>query len=432
MNPRRVGVVGLGYVGLPTAVRFAVAGNPTTGTDTNSHLVERLRQGETNLLESWQGKSIRELLTANLQNGLLRLSDEPAEALRDCTDAVITVGVPVLDGRPQLSSFQQAITSAVKSLPPGALLLVRSTLPAGTMEGVVLPAATRAGRSVGKDLFLAYAPERMAEGRALEELVSLPTVVAAPDPVSLHRAKQLLQALGVQEFVVTDRLAMAELVKSVENAYRDVTIALANEFATLCRALRLDSHELVRLANTHPRVRLPLPGPGVGGHCLPNAYLYLNMAAEPLNVPLILTQQARLLNDRVPLLVAGLVEEGLGRAGKSLRGAKVAVLGVAMKDFCDDDRFSPAYALIAHLEEGGAAVAAFDPVVHRDFPRRVEAEEEALCDSDAAVIVAQQTGLDLDPAYLVRWMKASPVLVDTRHCLDRARAEELGCVVITI
>ncbi|MGE5507944.1 MAG: nucleotide sugar dehydrogenase [Chitinophagales bacterium] len=431
MLNRRVAVVGLGHVGLPIAIRFATAGIPTAGLDTNSALISQLAAGQTGLAEEWSGRPIQELLRAALAGGALSLAASP-EPLAECTDAVVTVGVPASREGCDLEPFRAAVTEAVRRLPAGALLLVRSTLPAGTMEDFVLPLALAEGRRLEDDLFVAYSPERMAEGVALAEVTSQPLILAAAGEEALRRARDLLTALGVREFAVASNLRLAELAKAVENASRDIDIAFANEIAALCRALEVDSAELVRLVNTHPRVKMLSPGPGVGGFCLPNAYHYLDFAARPLGVPLPLAAEARRVNDAVPGLVAGLVEQGLARRGRQLAGAKVAVLGVAMKDFCDDDRLSPAYDLLAHLARRGAACAAYDPLVTRAFPGQVESEEAALAGAAALVIAARQAGLNLDPAYLVRHLSPSPVIVDTRHCLDRTAAEALGCLVLSI
>jgi UDP-N-acetyl-D-mannosaminuronic acid dehydrogenase len=272
----------------------------------------------------------------------------------------------------------------------------------------------------------------MAEGSALEEVASVPLVVAAEDEVSLERAKRLLASLGVRECISSGDFRLAELVKAVENASRDVNIAFANEVAALCRAIGVDTSQLISLANTHPRVKMLLPGPGVGGFCLPNAHHYLAHAAKQAGARLALTAEARSINDGVPLLVAKLLEEGLARANKRLAGAKVAVLGVGMKDFCGDDRLSPVYPLIERLEKQGAHVAAFDPAVRAGFPARVGSRDEAVTEADAVVIAARQDGLSLEPTELVSLMRPSPVIVDTKGALDRQKVEALGCVLVTL
>lgn len=431
MLNRRVAVVGLGHVGLPIAIRFATAGIPTAGLDADPTLVAALAAGRTALAEEWGGRSIQELLRAALAEGVLTVTTTP-EVLDDCTDAILTVGVPVHEGQCELGAFRAAVCDAVRHLPPGALLLVRSTLPAGTMEGFVLPLARAEGRRPGEDLFLAYCPERMAEGVALAEVTSQPLILAAADATALEKAHALLTALGVGEFAFASNMRLAELAKAVENASRDVDIAFANELALLCRALAIDSAELVSLVNTHPRVHLLSPGLGVGGYCLPNAYHYLAYAAQAVGVELPLAAAARRVNDAGPARVVGLVRQGLAARDKELTGAKVAVLGVAMKDFCDDDRLSPAYDLLQLLEEAGADTAAYDPLVDHPFPARVDSEEAALAGADALVLAVRQPGLNLAPAYLVSHLAPAPVVVDTRHCLDRTAAEALGCLVLTV
>lgn len=432
VGDERVAVVGLGHVGLPIALRLAIEGVRTVGVDIDREHLRRLGAGETNLVETWRGQPIQMILRRALTSDLLTLSAEAPVALAGCSDCVVTVGIPVSEGILDFTSFRSVIATAASSLPPEALLMVRSTIPAGTMQSVVAPLAREAGRRLGGDLLLAYCPERMAEGAALEEVASLPLVVAAEDALSLERAKRLLSSLGARECIPTHDFRLAELVKAVENAYRDLNIAFANEMAALCRALGVDTAQLVRTANTHPRVQMLLPGPGVGGFCLPNAHHYLAHAALERGVPLTLTAQARAVNDGVPALVADLVREGLIQAGKSLDGAKVAVLGVAMKSFCGDDRLSPVYPLIDELVRRGARVASFDPAVATGCAVGASSQGEAVRDADAVVVAARQDGLDLDPESLVRLMNPRPVIVDTRDAVDRLRAADLGCILLAV
>lgn len=298
----------------------------------------------------------------------------------------------------------------------------------GTTEEIAQPLLEReSGLKAGRDFHLAYASERIAEGKAFEEFENMPTVVAGVDSASVRGAKEVLRMISKAEIHAAPAIKMVETAKAFENVSRDVNIALANQFARFCQALGIDTPETFRMANTHTRVRLLTPGPGVGGYCLPSAYYYLRPKERALGVDLSLAAEARRINDEMPAVLVRRITAMLEERGKALSGAVIAVLGLAMKDYSNDDRCSPAHQVCRGLAAGGARVRAYDPAVPRRAAYAVDGLEGALARADALVVLARQKAFDeLDLATVKAAMNESPVLVDTKHLFRRKTAEALG------
>ncbi len=431
MEPRRIAVFGLGFVGLPFALLCAARGSRVTGVEINADLVRALSQGHTDLLEAYQDVPIQEVLREQLACGRFRVTTDAAAALAASEDIVVTVGVPVNQGVPDTGPLEAAARAIAAGLRPGQLVLVRSTVTPGTTRRLVLPILEESGLKAERDFFLAYAPERIAEGRAFEEFENMPTVVAGVGPRSLGRARELLGLVTRAEIVETSSLEVAETAKVLENLSRDVDIALVNEFAAFTKELGVDIFEVIRVANTHKRVNLLLPGPGVGGYCVPNALYYLLPRALELGASLRLAQLARQINDEVPRRVAGMVLRCLPVPPAA---ARVAVLGIAMKDFSNDDRLSPALAVISHLQEAGVTVRAFDPVVPKRYPFSAATLEEALRGAHGVVVLARQHGIPYHDLALFRELLAGdgPFIVDTRNIYSRGEVEAAGIRLETL
>lgn len=431
MKPRRIAVFGLGFVGLPFALLCAARGNMVTGVEANESLARSLSKGHTDLLESYHGTPIQEVLREQLASGRFRVTTDPQQALATSEDVVVTVGVPVSGGKPDTSPLEAAARSIAAGLHPGQLVLIRSTVTPGTTRRLVLPILEERGLKAERDFFLAYAPERIAEGRAFEEFEEMPTVVAGVGPESTARARELLSLVTRAEIIEASSLEVAETAKVLENLSRDVDIALVNEFAAFTKELGLDIFEVIRTANTHKRVRLLLPGPGVGGYCVPNAFYYVLPCALELGVELKLARLARQINDEVPRRVAGMVLRCLPVPPAA---GKVAVLGIAMKDFSNDDRLSPALAVISHLEEAGVEVRAYDPAVPKQYRFSAATLEEALRGAHGVAVLARQHGIPYHDLALFRQLLAGsrPFIVDTRNIYSRAEVEAAGLHLETL
>lgn len=422
---KRVAIFGLGFVGLPLALSFALRGCRVTGIDVDEQLVANLNQGITHHLESYKNIPIQQILKEQLASGNFQATTNPSAALEECSDIIVTVGVPVENGVPNTRPLCSAISTIAKGLQRGQLVLVRSTVTPGTTRRVIQPLLETSGLKAEKDFFLAYAAERIAEGRAFDEFENMPAVVSGIGPLSLERAKNTLSVVTRAGLFEASCIEVAEATKVLENISRDVDIALVNEFARFTKALSIDIFEVIRLANTHSRVSLLSPGPGVGGYCVPNALYYLLPRALELNVNLSLFPAARRINDEAPIHVAGLILKNLPVPPGQ---AKVAVLGIAMKDFSNDDRLSPAHTVIDLLKKSGVKVAAYDPAVPTRYPFSVDTLEEALQGAHGIVILAKQRDINYQNLKLFYELmsKERPFIVDTRNVYERQNVAEEG------
>ncbi len=351
MKFEKICVMGLGYIGLPTASTFATHGLQVLGVDVNTQIIETLRNGGLHIHEP----GLRTLVQAAIRSGNLRVSETPEEA-----DAfIIAVPTPFYDDK---RADMRAVTSATEAVVPylreGNLVLLESTSPPRTTVDLLVPILERSGLKAGRQFHLAYSPERVLPGQIIRELVDNDRVVGGIDPASAQAAFDLYATFVRGEIVKTDATT-AEMVKLMENTYRDVNIAIANEFSRLAERFGVDVWEAISLANRHPRVRILQPGPGVGGHCISVDPWFLVEAAPDLT-PLILN--SRKVNDGQPGFVLGLVRKALGLAAdESLAGRKVAALGLAYKPDVDDLRESPAIEAAHLMAKAGAAVKAYEP-----------------------------------------------------------------------
>ena len=434
MEKNRVTVIGLGFVGLPLALSFAMKGHKVTGLDVNEALAADLNQGKTECLEQYHGRCARDILRKALEDGTFKATTSYEEAAKESNAYIVTVGLPVERQTPNLDFLESCAADLGRVLDAGDLVLIRSTVIPGTTEEKVVPILEReSGLTAGKDFFVGYASERIAEGKAFDEFENMPTVVSGVNKESAERSAALLRLISKAEIFIASDIKIVETAKVFENVSRDVNIALANQFAQFCQSLGIDTFETFQIANTHTRVNLLTPGPGVGGYCLPNAYYYLRPKHMELGIDLPLLSTARTINDEVPQRLAGKLVEMLSLEGKYASGSVAAVLGLAMKDYSNDDRISPAHAVCQALIEAGMEVRAFDPVVGTGAAYAVATLEEAVTGADALVITAKQKAFeDLDLAAVRKAMGDSPVIIDAKHLLDKKEAQELGFKIFTI
>ncbi|HYF94941.1 MAG TPA: nucleotide sugar dehydrogenase [Symbiobacteriaceae bacterium] len=417
-------VIGLGFVGLPLALSYSRKGYRVVGADINAALVAELQACRSVLLEEAEGQSIQDIIRECQRKGTFFATSDVGSAIRMASSIIVTVGIPVKDGCLIFEPLDQVVDTIAKNVEDGALVLIRGTVVPGTTEERILPMLERTGKRLGRDFFLAYAPERIAEGAAFREFAEMPTLVAGCDEESLVRAEKLLSQIVSAPVVRVDRVRIAELSKVVENVQRDVNIAMVQVFARMCEAMGVNASELIECSNTHKRVNLLQPGPGVGGFCLPNALYYLEPKAEELGVDLTLLRVARNINDQVPSLIADrvMLEMAATQAPK-----KVAVIGLAMKDFSSDARLSPAIAVCEKLIEAGCTVSAYDPEVPRSLPYHQERLEDCLQGASALVLLAKQRKVLLPTAIeLVKRMGPNPVVIDTRNWFDDPNAAAVG------
>jgi UDP-N-acetyl-D-mannosaminuronic acid dehydrogenase len=400
-------VLGMGYIGLPTASTFATNGLKVTGVDSNPHILEVLRNGEPHIHEP----GLRTLVQAALRSGNLQIASEPVES-----DAfIIAVPTPVTqDHRADLHHVEEAARSIAGVLRPGNLVVLESTSPPRTTQDLVAPILGTSGLQAGRDFHLAYTPERVLPGQILRELIENARVIGGVNLPSAQAGRDLYAVFTRGEIVLTDSTT-AEMVKLMENTYRDVNIAVANEFARMADVFGVNVWEARDLANRHPRVKILRPGPGVGGHCISIDPWFL-VEAAPESAQLV--RQARLVNDGQPAYVVERIEKDIG----GLSGKAVGVLGLSYKADVDDLRESPALEIARLIASRGAKTTTFEPHAPRQTAPGCTAAatlEEALGGADAILLaVAHANFIDLDPTQVATAMNGSLVF-DLHGVWDR-------------
>jgi len=441
MNSTRVAVIGMGYVGIPAAVLFAdVPGFQVVGVQRRSQRsgwkIDLLNQGRSPFPET--EPEIAELIyRVALEKRSFRVTDDMAEAAR--SDAIlIDVQTPVeADHVPRYKSLKEVATQIGRQLRKGVLVCVESTVAPGTTVNVVKPILEESsGMRAGVDFHLAFSYERVMLGRLLHNIRNYPRIVGGFTPACGERAAELYRNIMKVPVVVTDCLT-AEVAKTVENAYRDVNIAFANEIALICESLGVNVYEVRKLVNNLPNdpsnpganpVRnLHLPGAGVGGHCLPKDSWLLKYGVDtygrsPVETRLLVG--ARNLNDSMPVHMADLVEKALKEQGVPLQTARIAVLGFAFLEQSNDTRSTPAIPFIESLRSRGIReIVIHDPFVQSNELVQIETDlHKALQGADCACILTRHTAyLELD------WPKASklmrnPIIVDGRDAVRPTQA----------
>jgi UDP-N-acetyl-D-mannosaminuronic acid dehydrogenase len=349
----KICVVGLGYIGLPTACTFADRGIEVIGVDNNPEIITGLQQGRLHLYEP----GLEELVHRVLASGKLKVSSQPEPA-----DAfILAVPTPFHAGKKaDMRYVCAACESILPHLRPGSLVVLESTSPPRTTSDLVQPILEGTGMRAGKDFLLCYSPERVLPGRILHELVENARVIGGIDPASAQAGSELYGLIVRGKIIQTDATT-AEMVKLMENTYRDVNIAVANEFSRLAERFGIDIWEAIQIANLHPRVKILSPGPGVGGHCISVDPWFLVESAPDLT-PLIRT--AREVNDSQPVFVVEQVREILG----GLNGKTIAAFGLAYKPDVDDFRESPAVHCVEQLQKAGALVKVYEPFLKGNLP----------------------------------------------------------------
>jgi UDP-N-acetyl-D-mannosaminuronic acid dehydrogenase len=420
-----VGVIGLGYVGLPMAALFASRGFRVLGSDLRREVVEAVNQGRSPIREV----GLEDLLAEGVREGRLTATTENREVVRKSDLLLVIVQTPIDERthRPDLRALKGACRSIAEGDPKGKLIVIESTLPPSTMEGVLLPLLESTGRIGGMDFGLAYSPERAIPTRTLEEIQTNSRNVGGLDETSACLAAELYRQITSGEVFTAD-LTTVEVVKLIENTYRDVNIALANEIALLCEKLGVDALEAIQMANCHPRVQIHYPGPGVGGHCIPKDPYFLLQRGEELGRDLPLIRTARKINEEMPHHILQKIEEALKGVEKPLEGSKIAVLGIAYKGNTDDVRGTPSRPVIEKLREARCEVFSHDPFVGQDFGGKFSNDLEAVVKgSDCLVVMTDHDCYrNLDMERLAYLMGESKIIVDGRRVIDPTEAEERG------
>ena len=386
-----VGVVGLGYVGLPLLVAAATEGFRAIGVEADPAKVRALQEGRSYVQDVDDGE-----LRARHE---LRVTNNSV-VLRGADVILLAVPTPLVEGAPDHSLVQRAAEDVAEILRPGQLVVLESTTYPGTTEEVVRPVLEGSGLKAGRDFALAYSPERIDPGSG-RRLRTTPKIVAGLTPDDTRVAELFYRQL-VDEVVVTERPRDAEMAKLIENTFRQVNIALVNELATIAPALGVDIWAALEAAATKPFGYLPFwPGPGVGGHCIAIDPSYLSWRVEQrLGFGLGFVHHARSVNNRMPAYVVSRVSEALNAAGKAVKGSNVLVVGVAYKPGVPDLRESPALLVVQQLYEAGATVSFHDPAVARldlggDSVESTDISPDVLAKQDCVVLLAAPPAVDV-------------------------------------
>lgn len=403
-------VLGLGYIGLPTASLFATNGLRVQGVDVSPSIVETINRGAIHIEEP----GLKTIVQAAIHSGCLKagLKPEPADVF------ILAVPTPFTeDKKADMRYVEDAARSILPVLRPGNLVVLESTSPPGTCRDRLAPIFEEAGFVIGETLHLAHCPERVLPGQILKELIGNHRVVGGMTPACARKARELYAQIVSGEIHLTDATT-AEMVKVMENTYRDVNIALANELAKIAESMRISAWEVVRLANLHPRVSLHQPGPGVGGHCISvDPWFIVEQAPETAK----LIRLARDTNDGMPAHVVALAR-ALAPAG-----SKITLLGAAYKGNVDDARESPSLEVAHLLREAGFRPAFYDPHVKSiagDFePLGIE---EAFRGAELVVLLTPHNEFRYVAPGAIAPLLAGKRLLDTRHWLDAGAWEAAG------
>lgn len=400
--------IGLGYIGLPTSIMFAKHGVDVLGVDIKQEAVDMLNGGTIHIEEP----GLQEALEEVLETGKFRASTTAEEA-----DAYI-IAVPTPNNNDEHKSADISIVmSGVKSIVPllkkGDTVIVESTIAPRTMDDHVAPCLEEQGFKIGEDIFLVHCPERVLPGQIMEELVYNNRIVGGMTPQCVEAGKKVYGTFVQGEMIETNAKT-AEMSKLMENTYRDVNIALANELAMICNRLDINVHEVIEMANKHPRVNLHTPGPGVGGHCLA-VDPYFIIAEAPEESPLI--QLSRSINVSMPEYVVSITKKMLSK----LNGNKVTVFGLTYKGDVDDIRESPAFDIYELLrKEEGLEVNTYDPHVKMDF---VEKDmKSAVTDSSLVLVLSDHSEFKILTDNDFETMK-DKVIFDTKNVVPNNFSE---------
>ena len=407
----RVGVIGMGYVGLPLAVEFAKAGFPVTGIDKDQSKVDRLNQGE-----SYIGDVPTAVLAPLVASGKLRASTD-FSLIRRLDTVNICVPTPLRKTKdPDMSFVVSACEELAKYFHSGMLVILESTTYPGTTDELVLPMLEETGLKVGKDFFLCFSPERVDPGNPTYQTLNIPKVVGGCTPECTEVAA-LFYSQSLETVVPVSSTKVAEMVKLLENTFRMINIGLVNEMALMCDRMGINVWEIIEAAATKPFGFMPFyPGPGLGGHCIPIDPFYLSWKTKQAGIEARFIELAGYINGQMPHFVADKVQNALNDHGKPVKGSHIHVMGVAYKRDIDDVRESPALDVIMLLQRRGARITYSDPYVSElkldGGAVKASPAEAAVPEADCVVIITDHQSFDYKAV-----AEQAKLVVDTRNAL---------------
>lgn len=420
----KIVLFGLGYIGLPTATLFAKNGFEVIGVDINQKIVDSVNEGYSPIIEL----GLEKLVKNGVNKKLLSATIDGIEAAKKSNVMIVVVPTPVDENNcSDLSAVISACENISHGLNKGDLVIIESTVPPYTCERTVIPILEQSGLKVSVDFGVAYTPERALPNNTLYEMTHNARVIGGIDKESAEKAAFFYGKITQGEVITVKNLVTAEMIKLMENTYRDTNIALANELAMVCESLDIDAIDAIKAANFHPRVNILSPGPGVGGHCLSvDPYFIIEMAGKQ-GISARLIKTARDINNYMPYHVAQMVESTLEETGKSISCSKIGILGVSYKGNVADVRETPAKLLISDLISRGAEVLANDPYVNSDIiiemgAKPVEMEEALSCDC-VVLVTDHDQYRQITPE-----MMKSPIFICNRPILDPEKFKNEGII----
>jgi len=412
----RVGIVGLGYVGLPLAVEFAKAGFSVTGIDLSDSKTAQINAGD-----SYVGDVPGATLAPLVRDGKLKATAD-FSVIRDLDTVNICVPTPLRKTKdPDMSFIVSACGEVAKYLHPGMLIILESTTYPGTTDELVLPMLEQGGLKVGQDFFLCFSPERVDPGNPKYHTSNIPKVVGGTTPVCSEMGR-LFYSQALQYVVAVSSTQVAEMVKLLENTFRMINIGLVNEIALMCDRMGINVWEVIEAAATKPFGFMPFyPGPGLGGHCIPVDPFYLSWKTKQAGIEARFIELAGYINGQMPHFVVDKIQNALNDHAKPLKGSHIHILGVAYKKDIDDVRESPALDIMLLLKRRGARLTYSDPYVttlELDGERLVSQDPNA--EADCTVIVTDHSAFPYD-----RIAEQAKLIVDTRNALKGIVSEKI-------
>lgn len=394
----KICIVGQGYIGLPTAALFTRSDCEVVGVDVNEEIINNLNKGKIHIEEPGIAEIIKNAIDNNRYHA--SLTPEKADAF------IITVPTPYIaeNYSCDLSYVIEACNEILPFIEKGNTVIVESTIAPMSTDDVIKPIFEKAGYTIGKDLYLAHCPERVLPGKIIEELIHNDRIIGGITPECSKKASEVYGQFVEGELMLTEAKT-AELSKCMENTYRDVNIALANELAKICAEIGVNALDVIKMANKHPRVNLHSPGPGVGGHCLAiDPYFIYAKAPETAKI----IKLARDTNNSMPQFV-------YENVCKIIPEGKISIFGVSYKGNTGDDRESPAYEIIALLENKGYEIAIYEPHIERD---NFVDFNEAIEGSNLILILADHNEFKEMDYESIKDKMETPIIFDTKNILE--------------
>lgn len=397
---KKICIIGLGYIGLPTASMLANNGYDILGVDINDQVVDKLSSGNLHIEEP----DLEDIFLRAFKSKKIRVSKN----IEKSDIFIITVPTPLTeDKKAELKYVLEASTGISKYIEKGNLVILESTSPPGTTEDLVGGTIFKSTNlQAGKDFYLAFCPERVLPGKIVYELVNNKRIIGGIDRQSAEKAKEVYSRFVKNEILLTD-LKTAEFVKLVENTYRDVNLAFSNELSLICGDYGIDIWEVIKYANMHPRVNILNPGPGVGGHCIPIDPWFIIQNIDRKDT---LIEKSRNINDKIPLIVA----EKIASLIKDIKNPKVSLFGATYKENIGDTRESPTAAVIREIKRKNIGFSIYDPIAD-NFKFKISDLDECLVDSDLLVLlVGHDIYNDIDLNKISELMR-NKMILDTRN-----------------